>query len=325
MAYDHHYNLFGVTLRLRTDSLRIHEEARLFLDAHRSEPSGTPRYVLEFRESATMPEWAEGPLRTCRGHEHQIIENGHGTYFSVAEGRAKLDPTRRDCRGYVFPKVNGRWHPRGTVPLLHPIVTRIMFAEGFLPLHAAAVSIRNRLLLLTGSKGAGKSTLAFKLHQRGCPLLGDDLLYLRRDSHGLLGGGHCQPIKLNARESRRLTTGLSKAKGPARVVRKTLFSLKQACPEQVNQWLPIMALVFLTQSTGGESSAAVWPDREVEVLHHLLGDSPLANTPGYPDRALDWFCAPGTCPLYLAHTHADADQTLDAILNALGPDAALGA
>lgn len=316
-CYEHSYDLFGVTLHLSTNSLRIHEEARLFLGSHEVNSAGEPHYRLRFDECESLPDLGRPLLRACHGHECQILEQGHQLFLAAAEGVACFDSRERRGQGYVFPLEDGPMYPRGSVPLIHPLVVRIMFAEGFLPLHAAGVVLAEGLLLLSGEKGAGKSTLALKLHLRGFPLVCDDLLYLKWDGKRLWGGGHCQPIKLMAQEARFLPPACAVAEGQARVVGKDLFSLRQLHPEGMNRLYPVWATVFLEKSASRRPTASVSVDQHWEVLRHLIENSPLATTPGYRARALEWFCTAGLDRFYVAQTSVDSDETVNEILRAV--------
>ncbi len=62
--------------------------------------------------------------------------------------------------------------------LFATILAILCFQKGVLPLHASAVEIDGRALLLTGNSGVGKSTLAAALVDRGFRLLSDDLCAL---------------------------------------------------------------------------------------------------------------------------------------------------
>lgn len=70
--------------------------------------------------------------------------------------------------------------------LLGTVLAILCFQRGVLPLHASAVDIDGRALLLSGVSGAGKSTLAAALSARGYRLLSDDLCALEvREGHPL--------------------------------------------------------------------------------------------------------------------------------------------
>lgn len=62
--------------------------------------------------------------------------------------------------------------------LLGTVLAILCFQRGLLPLHASAVDIGGRVLLLSGVSGAGKSTLAAAFSARGHRLLSDDLCAL---------------------------------------------------------------------------------------------------------------------------------------------------
>lgn len=61
------------------------------------------------------------------------------------------------------------------------ILAVLCFQRGLVPLHASAVDIGGRALLLSGHSGAGKSTLAAAFSARGYRLLSDDLCALQID------------------------------------------------------------------------------------------------------------------------------------------------
>lgn len=62
--------------------------------------------------------------------------------------------------------------------LLGTVLAILCFQRGLLPLHASAIDIGGRALLLSGASGAGKSTLAAALSAQGYRLLSDDLCAL---------------------------------------------------------------------------------------------------------------------------------------------------
>jgi hypothetical protein len=317
MDFERTYNLFGVRIHLATDSLRIQEEAGLFLGAHQVSEEGIPDFRLVFEEADTLPDFGQPGLRACEGQEHQILDSGGRMFFSVAEGVACYDRLQRVGQGFVHPSVNGGCRPFGSVPLIHLFVIRIMFAADFLPLHASAVLCRERLLLLSGEKGAGKSTLALRFHWRGFPLICDDLLYLTKQGNRLMAGGHCQPIKLKTAEAEPLLLSHKVAPGQVGVAGKLLFPTEQFNPDGVNRLYPVEAVVWLQNAATRGEVAAVWPDREPEVLYHLLGDLPMLNTPAYRAGVLDLLSSAQGCRLLLVQTSPHADQTVQAILQAV--------
>jgi hypothetical protein len=318
MESNHTYDLFGVRIHLVTDSFRISEEARMFLGAHEAASPGGASHSLVFEESATMPAFDVPQLRRGHGKDVQIIEHDRRMFFSVAEGMACYNPKDKACHGYVFPRSSAEYS-KGTVPLIHLVVLQIMFEKGFLPLHGSAVDCHGQALILSGEKGAGKSTLALKLHRLGFPLICDDLLYLRNGDNGLLAGGHCQAAKIKTAEAGFLQSWCEVAEGKISVPGKTLFCSKQINSDAINRLYPVRAVVFL-KNAASRGEAIVWGDREMEVFQRLLGDTPLLNTPDCRARALELFCGTSQCRFCLAQTSMNPDETADEILNALNDD-----
>ncbi len=316
--YEHSYDLFGVPFHLVSDSYRVDEVARFLLGAHEVAAGPKPGYRLEFQEVAELPELPVPGRKICQGQEHQILEWGDQVCFSAAEGVALLDRPGQICRGYVLSNMNGSSPSAGSAPLLQLLVLWVMFAEGFLPIHASAVDRHGRLLVFSGEKGSGKSTLALRFHLLGYPLVSDDLLYLRASGGLLQGGGHCQPVKLKSAEARLLPSSYQLATGAAAVREKLLYPAPQFHPEAVNRMYPVEAVVFLEQRAEPTGRACVLSNCPVEVLHHLLGDGPLLTTPAYRALALELFCLDAHCSLHLAQTSPDVDETVGEILRAVG-------
>jgi hypothetical protein len=62
--------------------------------------------------------------------------------------------------------------------LLGPILGFVLRLRGTVCLHASAIAIDDRVVVLVGSAGAGKSTTAAAFAQRGYPILSDDVVPL---------------------------------------------------------------------------------------------------------------------------------------------------
>lgn len=63
-------------------------------------------------------------------------------------------------------------------------------ADGRVTLHASAVAIAGRGVLLLGASGSGKSALALRLIALGAALVGDDRVVVSRAGDGLLLAAH---------------------------------------------------------------------------------------------------------------------------------------
>jgi len=69
-----------------------------------------------------------------------------------------------------------------------------------LTLHATAVALGNRAVLITGASGSGKSGLAIDLMSRGCALISDDrTLVMRRDGSAIASAPDALKGRIEAR------------------------------------------------------------------------------------------------------------------------------
>ncbi|MCP9859154.1 MULTISPECIES: hypothetical protein [unclassified Cyanobium] len=100
------------------------------------------------------------------------MEGGHTIHFEPA---VDLDPARAD---FV---------------LAHPVLAALYRHRGDLVLHANTLHWRYGLIAISGSSGAGKSTTAAGLIQRGAIQIADDLTVLRAGDHGQLVVRHGAP------------------------------------------------------------------------------------------------------------------------------------
>jgi hypothetical protein len=67
------------------------------------------------------------------------------------------------------------------LPLLGPVLGAVLLQRRRLVLHASAVRIGQGAVAFVGVKGAGKSTMSAALHQKGYPVVTDDLLAVQQD------------------------------------------------------------------------------------------------------------------------------------------------
>lgn len=129
--------------------------------------------------------WRAHPLRDARGRA--VVE----VRRDAARGRFAL----RYLDGAEFTVdeagrwVRGRW-PAGQglddamAYLVGPVLGFVLRLRGRLALHASAVVLEDRAVLLAGASGAGKSTLAAALALRGLPVLCDDAAALAEGAGG---------------------------------------------------------------------------------------------------------------------------------------------
>jgi hypothetical protein len=68
--------------------------------------------------------------------------------------------------------------------LLGSAIGALLHQRGLLPLHANAIDIGGRAVAFSGHSGAGKSTIAAWFHDRGYPILADDVCVIGFDQSG---------------------------------------------------------------------------------------------------------------------------------------------
>ena len=102
-------------------------------------------------------------------------------FLSLGKTRGICDPASGLTRVWSPDSAQELWllsHPMLTLPLLEQLKRR-----GLYSVHAAGVSRAGRALLIVGSTGSGKTTLALALARSGrFDFLGDDLLFLTTDT-----------------------------------------------------------------------------------------------------------------------------------------------
>jgi hypothetical protein len=123
-----------------------------------------------------------------------VGRSSHGFFFSYADGTAvwidtdgtnvwctrPLDSTLEDLATY----------------LTGPILGFVLRRRGQVSLHASAVQAGNGALILAGPHGAGKSTIAAALAARGCALVTDDVLHVRKTAAGWVAEPFASGLKL---------------------------------------------------------------------------------------------------------------------------------
>lgn len=97
----------------------------------------------------------------------------------------------------------------GSMPAsFYSTVTALTAAwRGMIPLHACAVELDGKAVLIAGAAGAGKSTLTADLLARGARFVADDLVVARIGDDGRIGVARGRPtIRLHADTAARLDT-----------------------------------------------------------------------------------------------------------------------
>lgn len=141
-----------------------------------------------------MPDWAQGasvttyphpdaaddgdPLLSLHQHDGDRVQMQYsdGTRFYLDMRRAEVWATWPDTLTLEDTATY----------LLGPVMGHFLRRRGELCLHASAVLIGGHCIAFAGARGAGKSTLAAAMAQRGQRVLTDDVCRLTRDGAGFI-------------------------------------------------------------------------------------------------------------------------------------------
>jgi hypothetical protein len=104
-----------------------------------------------------------------------------GTMLTVTKvGRYLI----RDGREIVIEPAAGASERNLRLFLLGSAIGALLHQRGLLPLHANAIDLGGRAVAFSGHSGAGKSTIAAWFHDRGYPILADDVCVIGFDEAG---------------------------------------------------------------------------------------------------------------------------------------------
>jgi hypothetical protein len=124
----------------------------------------------------------------------------HGPGYQAAEGRYLLDVPRiarylvtegKDVRVAPAP---GTSESSVRVFLLSSVMAAVAHQRGLLAMHASAVAVDGGAVLFAGDSGTGKSTLGAAFHDRGYPVVTDDISVIASDGdeHPMIHAGYRQ-------------------------------------------------------------------------------------------------------------------------------------
>ncbi len=107
----------------------------------------------------------------------------NGFYLLIVEGVGRF--SIEDGQRIMIDPAPGIAQSELRVFLLGTVLGVLCHQRGLLPMHASAVNIKGRAVLFSGNSGAGKSTMAAALGQRGHPLMADDIVAITPETMAL--------------------------------------------------------------------------------------------------------------------------------------------
>jgi hypothetical protein len=170
----------------------MHRAAGLSVAADRAVPGLAPA-PTQGTADVTFHFGAPAPWHVADSEPHYIAPHTDPTERPVVAVRRAQGGFHFDYADHtqVWVGSDGRevwctWPPSATFEdtatyLTGPILGFVLRLRGALALHASAVQIGGRALVLVGPHAAGKSTTAAGFAQRGCPVIADDVLHVRRE------------------------------------------------------------------------------------------------------------------------------------------------
>ena len=194
------YDFHGVAIDVDSDEEAVAEAIGGRLRHFRAIPSGNPDWRFELRV-ATAAHVVEPPQGMSRPVYDPAV--GEVLYFPDddvlwidVEDRIKVHSARTRTRVSVRASALGElWllsRPLFTIPLVEALKR-----HGLFNLHASAAALEGRVLLLPGTTGAGKSTLAVALARAGWEFLADDMVFLADDGDRLRVYGFSDEVDLS--------------------------------------------------------------------------------------------------------------------------------
>jgi hypothetical protein len=160
------------------------------------------------------------------------------------------------------------------------MVTLASRAQSLVPLHAACIGVRGTGVLLMGSSGTGKSTLALHALSSGMQLLSEDSAFAHLDDlrvTGLPNYLHVQPSSLGLLDDAPLVDEIRRSPMISRRsgTRKYEVDLRKLPGKIASTPLRLAATVFLSRRRAAAQNALAMLDRR-EFLMRLRREQPYA-------------------------------------------------
>ncbi len=258
-------------------------------------PSEFPELTVElWDESETGVSCPVGPLIPSDDRESTwrvgggVLTSSRDRRFvsyQSKESRAWLDRKRGHMVGWVSNGERLSLYERGKPH--HRLLSVWYHDRDVQIVHAGLVARNGHGVLFAGSGGSGKSTAALACVGRGFGYLGDDYIGLQA-LHGDVFVGHSvyNSAWLDAGHAARFPFLLPRVtQGKHPVSDKLLFLLSEVCPQQLDRFAPIRALVLPRIAHAPDSR--LQPASKGQAVLALVPSSILALVPSPGERGLD--------------------------------------
>jgi hypothetical protein len=277
----------------------LHRAAGLCIAAHERIP-GLPPAGAEGQIDVRIHLGAPAPW------QHSSSRHFHASDYVDEHGRPII-VVARHADGFHFSYADGTmiwldsnaanvwctWPASATLEdtatyLTGPILGFALRLRGALALHASAVVVNSRALVLVGPHGAGKSTTAAALGRRGCAVITDDVLHLRRTQGAWMAEVFAGDLRLWP-EGAALALG-----GSASLPRITPGWNKRALDARSHGLRPALepvlagGIVLLTGRDDSRQAPALHPVRQSDALVALAAHSSASHLLDAAGRAREF-------------------------------------
>jgi hypothetical protein len=277
----------------------LHRAAGLTIAADAPIP-GLPAACDDFTPDVTIhldtaAPWHDMPMALVHSADHvdsdrrplvTVARNSSGYRFTYADGTSvwiDVEGTQVWCTADPGTAIEDT-----ATYLTGPILGFVLRRRGVISLHASAVEVGAGALVMIGPHGAGKSTAAAALATRGCPLITDDVLHVRRSESSWLAEPFAAGLRLWP-EGASLVLGSTialRALTPTwdkRALDSGSFGVTSA-----REPVAIRSLVFLEWSESPADSPRLAPIGAAESVVRLATHSSAAHLLDDRDRAREF-------------------------------------
>jgi hypothetical protein len=153
---------------------------------------------------------------------------------------------------------------------------KLFTSEGIFSMHASCASVNGKGIAFTGNSGAGKSTAAFALMQKGMPILTDEKLFVFKDA-GYLAGSVSDIIKVRYDAISKFFAAKEECHEYDVIAEEHYLKLGDSKKSSWQNRVPLNALCLLEQT--GESKTQITAINPIKLVGGLF---PVTITSVHP-------------------------------------------